>query len=103
MSYSELPLFLWSYALETAMYLLNLVPRKFVPKTLREMWTRRKPSLQQLQKWECPVHMVKEKMSKLETKSEVCYFIGYPKVTFCWYFNDPREQKVFVSTNTIFL
>ena len=42
-------------------------------------------------------------MSKLETKSKVCYFIGYPKGTFCWYFYDIREQKVFVSTNAIFL
>ena len=42
-------------------------------------------------------------MSKLETRSEVCYFIGYPKGTFVWYFYDPREQKVFVSTNAIFL
>ena len=42
-------------------------------------------------------------MSKLETRSEVCYFIGYPKGTFGWYFYDPREQKGFVSTNAIFL
>ena len=42
-------------------------------------------------------------MSKLETRSEVCYFIGYLQGTFGWYFYDPREQKVFVSTNAIFL
>ena len=42
-------------------------------------------------------------MSKLETRSEVCYFVGHPKGTFGWYFYDPREQKVFVSTYAIFL
>ena len=42
-------------------------------------------------------------MSKLKTRSEVCYFIGYPKGTYGWYFYDPREQKVFVSTIAIFL
>ena len=47
--------------------------------------------------------LLKGKMSKLETRSEVCYFIGYPKGTFSSYFYDPREQKVFVSTNAIFL
>ena len=47
--------------------------------------------------------MLKEKMSKLKTRSEVCYFIGYPKGTYGWYFYDPREQKVFVRTNAIFL
>ena len=42
-------------------------------------------------------------MIKLETRSEVCYFTGYPKGTFGWYFYGPREQKVFVRTNAIFL
>ena len=42
-------------------------------------------------------------MSKLETRSEVCYFIGYPKGTYGWYFYDSRDQKVFVSTNDICL
>ena len=42
-------------------------------------------------------------MRKLETRSEVCYFIRHPKGTFGWYFYDSREQKVFVSTNAIFL
>ena len=103
MSYSKLPLFLWGYALETAMYILNLVPSKSVPKTPPEMWTGSKPSLQLLWIWGCLVYVLKGKMSKLETRSEVCYFIGYPKGTFGWYFYDPREQKVFVSTNAVFL
>ena len=47
--------------------------------------------------------MLKGKMSKLETRLEVCYFIGYLKGTYGWYFYDSREQKVFVSTNAIFL
>ena len=47
--------------------------------------------------------MLKGKISKLETRSKVCYFIGYPKGTFGLYFYDPREQKVFVSTNAILL
>ena len=42
-------------------------------------------------------------MSQLETRSKVCYFIDYLKGTNSWYFYDLREQKVFVSTNAIFL
>ena len=45
----------------------------------------------------------KRKDEQVGTKSKVRYFIGYPKGTFGWYFYDPREQKVFVSTNSIFL
>ena len=37
MGYSELPVFLWGYALETAVYILNHVPSKSVPKTPREL------------------------------------------------------------------
>jgi hypothetical protein len=33
LSNSELPLFLWSEALKTAVYVLNRVPSKAVPKT----------------------------------------------------------------------
>ena len=33
LSYSSLPISFWGYAIETAMYLLNLVPSKTVPKT----------------------------------------------------------------------
>ena len=47
--------------------------------------------------------MLKGKMSKLETRSKVCYFIRYLKGTFGWYFYDPREHKVFISINIIFL
>ena len=43
-----LSLSLWMYALKTAIYLLNRIPSKVVPKTLFELWTRRKPSLKHL-------------------------------------------------------
>ena len=103
MIYLELPLFHWSYALETTMYILNLVPNKSIPKTPQEMWTRRKPSLQHLRIWGCLAHVLKGKMSKLETRLEVCYFIGYLNGTFGWYFYNPKEHKVFASTNANFL
>ena len=45
MSYSNLPISFWGYALGTAMHLLNLVPSKYVPKTPMELWSGRKPSI----------------------------------------------------------
>ena len=38
MSYSTLPISFWGYALNIAMYLLNLVPSKSVPKTPVDLW-----------------------------------------------------------------
>ena len=36
-SYSSLPISFWGYARQTAVYILNLVPSKFVPKTPLEL------------------------------------------------------------------
>ena len=47
--------------------------------------------------------MFKKKTEKLDTKSELCYFIGYPKGTKCYLFYDLKEQIILVSTNAIFL
>ena len=81
MSYSTLPISFWGYALNTAMYLLNLVPSKSVPKTLVELWNRRKPSMRHLHIWSCPAHVLKGKFDKLQSKTEVVFFVGYPKGT----------------------
>ena len=45
LSYSSLPISFWGYALETATYLLNLIPSKSVSKTPIELWNGCKPSL----------------------------------------------------------
>ena len=103
LSFSGLPISFWGYTLDTAMYILNHVPSKSVPKTPRELWARRKPSLQHLHIWGCPVHVLKVKTDKLESKSEVCTFIEYLKRTKVCLSYNPREQKVQVNTNAAFL
>ena len=47
----SLPISLWMHALKIAMYLLNRVPSKSVPKTHFELWTGRKRSLRYLHIW----------------------------------------------------
>ena len=42
---ATLPISLWGYALETAAYILNLVPTNKVSKILLEMWKWTRPSL----------------------------------------------------------
>ncbi|KAK0605321.1 hypothetical protein LWI29_025463 [Acer saccharum] len=91
------------YALQTAIYILNDVPSKSVPKTPHELWTGRKPSLQHLRIFGCPVHVLKGKTEKMESCSETCIFVGYPKETKGYYFYSPSYLKVFVSTNAKFL
>ena len=52
-SNSSLPKSLWTYALKNAVYLLNRIPSKAVPKNPFELWSGRKPSLRHLHVWGC--------------------------------------------------
>ena len=47
-THSTLPESLWGEALKIAAYLLNRVPTKTTVKTPYELWTDKKPSLNQL-------------------------------------------------------
>ena len=103
MSYSDRPKFLCGCALEMAAYILNSFPTKSAPNTLVELWIGHKASKQHYRIKECQVYVLKENIRKLDTKSELCYFVGYPKGFKGILFYDSREQIVLVSTNTIFL
>ena len=47
--------------------------------------------------------VLKRDPNKLEARTEVCLFVGYPRGTKGYIFYDSQEQKVFVSTNAKFL
>ena len=59
--------------------------------------------LSHLRVWEYPACVKRLKTNKLGTKSDRCLFIGYPKKTKRYYFYLVAEQKVFVSSRTVFL
>lgn len=103
MSYSDLPNSFWGYALETATYILNLVPSKSVPNTPTELWSGRKPSLKHVRIWGSPAHVVLGNTDKLGSRTEVCLFVGYPRGTKGGLFYSPKDQKVIVSTHARFL
>ena len=103
MSYESLPSNFWGYALKITQYILNLVCSKAVPTIPKELWIGRKPSLGHVRIWDSPTHIRKRDPSKLESRSNVCLFVGYPKGTKGYMFYDPQDQKVFVSTNARFL
>ena len=101
LSYSSLPILFWGYALETPIYLLNRVPSKSVPKTPYEMQKGIKLVLNHIHIWGCPTYVLKEK--KLESRTQICLFVGYPKGTRGYYIYYNEEQKVFVSKNGKFI
>ena len=103
MSLSTLPLSFWGYALETVAYILNMVSSKSIPKTPMEMWTSRKLILSHIRKWGCHAYVLKQSSDKLDAKSELCCFVGYPKGTRGYNFYNKSNMKVFVSTNAKFM
>ena len=47
--------------------------------------------------------MLKGKSNKLQSKTEVVFFVGYPKGIIGGLFYSHKDNKVFVSTNANFL
>ncbi|KAL0295361.1 UNVERIFIED_CONTAM: Retrovirus-related Pol polyprotein from transposon TNT 1-94 [Sesamum radiatum] len=103
MSFTELPLSFWGYALETAAKLLNIAPSKSVPQTPYEIWHGKPASYKYLRVWGSPAYVKRLVGEKLDSRSSLCRFIGYPKETVGYYFYDSTEQKTFVSRNAVFL
>ena len=55
------------------------MPSKFVPKTLYELWSQKKPSLRHFHVWGCKVEVIPYNLQskKLDSKTISGYFIGY--------------------------
>ena len=96
LSYSLLPISFWALVLETAVYLLNLAPSKSVPKTPIELWSSCRPSLRHVRIWKSLAHVLKPKADKMDSRFEVCMFVGYPKRTMRGLFYSPQDRNVFI-------
>ncbi|KAL0444837.1 UNVERIFIED_CONTAM: Retrovirus-related Pol polyprotein from transposon RE2 [Sesamum latifolium] len=103
MSFTKLPLSFSGYALETTARLLNIVPSKAVAQTPDQILHDKPSSYKYLRVWGNPAYVKRLVGDKLDSRSSLCRFIGYPKKTAGYYFYDPSEQKVFVSRNAVFL
>ncbi|KAL0453562.1 UNVERIFIED_CONTAM: hypothetical protein Slati_1334300 [Sesamum latifolium] len=80
-----------------------MAPSKSVPQTPYEIWHDKTTSYKYLRVWGSPAYVKRLVGDKLDSRSSLCRFIGYPKETAGYYFYDPTEQKIFVSRNAVFL
>ena len=71
----------WGYALDTSVYILNRVPSKSLEVTSYEIWTNKKPYISHIKVWGYLAYVKQTMSDKLETKSDRCMFVGYPKET----------------------
>jgi hypothetical protein len=70
----------WVEVVGTTCYVVNRSPSSALHnKTPHKVWSRKKPSLQNLIVFGCDayVHVPKENISKIDKKAEKCIFIGY--------------------------
>ena len=106
LSNSNLPKYLWTEALKTAVYILNRVPTKAVQKTPFELWKGWKPSLRHMRIWGCPseVRIYNPQEKKLDPRTVSGYFIGYAEKSKGYRFYCPSHTtRIVESRNAKFL
>ena len=106
LSSSKLPKFLWTEALKTAVYILNRVPTKTVPKTPFELLKGWKPSLRHMRVWGCSseVRIYNPQEKKLDPRTISGYFIGYAEKSKGYRFYCPSHStRIVESRNAKFL
>ncbi len=69
MSYTDMPISFWGFALESALYVLNRIPSKLVSSTPYEICQGRKLSHKHVKIWSCLAYIKKLNTDKLETRS----------------------------------
>ncbi|KAL4355016.1 hypothetical protein GQ457_06G004800 [Hibiscus cannabinus] len=93
-------------ALKTAVYILNRVPTKAVPKTPFELFKGWIPSLRHIRLWRCPseVRVYNPQEKKLDPMNFSGYFIGYAKKSKGYKFYCPSQiTRIVESRNAKFL
>ncbi|KAL0420390.1 UNVERIFIED_CONTAM: hypothetical protein Slati_3061900 [Sesamum latifolium] len=78
-----------------------MAPSKTVAQTPYQIWHGKPASYKYLRVWGSPAYVKRLLGDKLDSRSCLCRFVGYPKETAGYYFYDPSEQKVFVSRNGV--
>ncbi|KAJ9553963.1 hypothetical protein OSB04_018008 [Centaurea solstitialis] len=103
MSHANLPVSLWTYALRMAVYILNRVPSKAVPKTPFELWKGWKPSLKHLEVWGCAVEAraYNPDERKLDMKTISGYFIGFPEKSKGYIVYCPNHKLRIIETGNV--
>ena len=103
---SNFPKSLWTEALKMAVYILNRVPTKAVPKMPFELWIGWKLSLRHMRVWGCPseVRIYNPREKKLDPRNISGYFIGYVERSKGYRFYCPSHNtRIVESRNAKFL
>ena len=94
-----LPLFLWTEAFRTVVYLQNRSPHKAIRnKTPEEAFTRFRPDIEHFRMFGCLTfsHVPSEKRTKLEPTAEKGIFVGYNETSKAYRIFIPSKLRVVI-------
>ena len=93
MGFPSLLISFWGYALEIAYFVLNNILSKSISKTPYEIWSGRRLNLTYLKVWEYLTYVKSLQIDKLGSRSNKCYYVGYPKKIkkYCFYLAEEQE------------
>lgn len=95
----------WAEAVNTACYVINRSPSTAIElKTPMEMWTGKPTDYSRLHIFGSPVYVMynTQEVSKLDSKSRKCVFLGYADGVKGYRLWDPTAHKVVISRDVIF-
>jgi hypothetical protein len=101
----NLPNYFWAEVVANVVYIMNRTPTATVHGiTPEEKFTGNKPDVSHLRVFSCiaHVHVLDEKISKLDPKAEKCIFIGYSLEQKGYRCFNPSTRKLQVSRNVVF-
>ena len=101
----ELPLFMWTEACRTVVYLQNRSPHKAIgSRTPKEAFTGVRPDVEHFRMFGCLAfsHVPSEKMTNLEPTAEKGIFVGYSETSKAYRIYIPVQRKLVVRRDVKF-
>jgi hypothetical protein len=105
MNDQNLSMFLWGEATMTVVYVQNRSPHRILKNmTPEEAFSGKKPSVEHLRIFGCPVyiHVPKDKRKKLEPSGKRGIFVGYSESSKAYRIYVPSQQKIEISRDVTF-
>jgi hypothetical protein len=98
-------MFLWGEPTMTIVYVHNRNPHRILNNTTpEESFSGKKPSIEQLRIFGCPlyIHVPKDKRKKLEPSRKRGIFVGYSESSKAYIIYVPRQKKIEISRDIFF-
>jgi hypothetical protein len=101
----NLSMFLWGETTMTVVYVQNRSPHRILKNmTLEEAFSRKKPNVEHLRIFGCPlyIHVPKDTRKKLEPSGKTRIFVGYSESSKAYRIYVPCQQNIEISRDVNF-